>query len=200
MLPSVGDRPLAAPAAGADYPAGSWLGSYQPAHEVALSPPATHGAGRLYINQFAFRKNSNTSEAIIEFLDCVYSSLDKQQSTIAVHLYFSKAFDTVNHDLLMSKRQQNGVRGDMHSWFKSYLSNGKQYFSVKNFSSSMSNTTLGVPQGSVLGPVLFILLINGMLDSKTRCVLFILLTKQQFSHPTVTITISCYSEQITGRS
>ena len=116
----------------------------------------------LCTNQFGFRKNSNTSDAIIEFLDYVYSSLDKKQSTIAVYLDFSKTFDTVNHEILMSKLQHNGIRGVMLSWFKSYLSNRKQYVSVKNFSSSMSNITLGVSQGSVLGPVLFLLNINYM--------------------------------------
>ena len=109
----------------------------------------------LCTNQFGFRKNSNTSDAIIEFLDYVYSSLDKKQSTIAVYLDFSKAFDTVNHEILMSKLHHNGIRRVKLSWFKSYLSNMKQYVSVKNSSSSKSNITLGVPQGSVLGPVLF---------------------------------------------
>ena len=95
----------------------------------------------LCTNQFGFWKNSNTSDAIIEFLDYVYSSLDKKQSTIAVYLDFSKAFDTVNHQILMSKLQHNVIRGAMLSWFKSYLSNRKQYVSVKNYSSSMSNIT-----------------------------------------------------------
>ena len=62
----------------------------------------------------------------------------------------------------MSKLQHNGIRDVMLSWFKSYLSNWKQYVSVKNFSSSMSNIALGVPPGSVLGPVLFLLYNNDM--------------------------------------
>ena len=81
-------------------------------------------------NQFGFCKNSNTSDAIIEFLDNVYSSLDSKQSTIAVYLNFSKVFNTVNHNVLMSKLLHNGVRGVMQHWFESYLPNRKQYISI----------------------------------------------------------------------
>ena len=118
----------------------------------------------------ASAKNFNTSDAIIEFLDYVYSSLDKKQSTLALYLDFLKLFDTVNHEILMSKLQHNGIRGVMLSWVKSYLCRKqyrketyrKQYVSVKNSSSSMSNITLGVTQGSVFGPVHFLLYINDM--------------------------------------
>ena len=78
----------------------------------------------------ASAKNSNTANAI-EVLDCVYSSLDSKQSTIAVYLDFSKAFDTVNHNILMSKLLHNGIRGVMQHWFESYLSNRKQYVLIK---------------------------------------------------------------------
>ena len=95
-------------------------------------------------------QNSNSSDAIIEFLDNVYSSLDSKQSTIAVSLDFSKAFDKVNHNILMSKLLHNGVRGVMQHRFESYLTNRKQYVSIKNCNSSMSNITLGVTV--LLGP------------------------------------------------
>ena len=112
----------------------------------------------LCTDQFCFCKNSNTSDAIIEFLDYVYSTLDSKQSTIAVYQDFSKAFNTVNHNILMSKLLHNCVRGVVQHGFESYLSNRKQYVSIKNCSSSMSNITLGVP-------VLFLLYINDMYRS-----------------------------------
>ena len=103
----------------------------------------------LCTNQFGFCKNLNTSEAIIQFIDYVYSSSDNKQSSIAVYLDFSKSFDTVNHDILMSKLMHNGIRGVMQSWFKSYLSCMKQYLSVENYSSyvkhySRCSTRIGV--------------------------------------------------------
>ena len=122
----------------------------------------------LCTNQFGFRKNSNTSDAIIEFLDNVYSLLDSKQSTIAVYLEFSKALDTVNHNILMSKLLNNGVRGVMQRWFESYLTNRKQYVSIRSCNSSMSNISLGVPQGLVLGPVPFLLYINDMYRSSNQ--------------------------------
>ena len=141
-------------------------------------------------NQFGFRKNSNTSDAIIEFLDYVYSSLASKQSTIVVYQYLLKAFGTVNHNILMSKLLHNGIRGAMKHWFESYLTNRKRYISIKNCSSSITNITLGVPQGSVLGPVLFLLYINDMYRSSNQMRFVHLLTIQQFLHPTVTLTIS----------
>ena len=75
---------------------------------------------------------------------------------------------TLNHEILMSNLKHNGIRGVILSSYKSYLSNRKQYVSVKNFSASMSNITLGVLQGSVLGQVLFVLYINDMHRSSNQ--------------------------------
>ena len=83
------------------------------------------------------------------------------------------AFDTVNHEILMSKLQHNGIRGVMLSWFKSYSCNTKQYVSVTNSSSSMSNITFCVPHGFVLGQYFFFSTSMTCIDPQTNCAFFI---------------------------
>ena len=104
----------------------------------------------------------------MQLLNSLIMFIHSKKSPIAVYIDFSKAFDTVSHNILMSKFLHNGVRGVMQHWFESYLSNRKQYISIKNCSCSMSNITLGVPQGSVLGQVLFLLYINDMYRSSNQ--------------------------------
>ena len=111
-------------------------------------------------NQYGFRKKLSTSDAITDMLQFLYDKLDNGHIVISFFLDFSKAFDTVNHNILLKKLERYGIRGLPLEWFRSYLSNRKQFVSTNNVLSNIESINYGVPQGSNLGPLLFLLFIN----------------------------------------
>ena len=125
-------------------------------------------------NQFGFRKKRPTYVAIAVLIDKVINAFGNGDYVIGVLLDFSKAFDTIDHDILLKKICHYGNRDTVLKWFQRYLSEWKQYVTYNDTKSSIKSIRCGVSQGSILGPLLFLIYINNLVSAcqHTMTILF----------------------------
>ena len=116
----------------------------------------------IYQLQFGFRKKHSTNHSLLSIVESIRDQLDNNTFSCGVFVDLEKAFDTVNHDILLKKLGYYGIRGAANNWFTSYFSGRQQTVTLNGVTSEYSKISCGVPQGSILGPLLFLLYINDM--------------------------------------
>ena len=115
-------------------------------------------------NQYGFREKHSSGITLLNLVDQVSNELDRKQFSICVFINLSKAFDTLARQILLGKLNQYGTRGMANSWFSNYLENGKQFVSIGTDFSDTCVIKCGVSQEYILGPLLFLLYINGIVN------------------------------------
>lgn len=115
-------------------------------------------------NQFGFQPRSNTTSAVVSLVNDIQTNIDRKRVCSVIFLDVSKAFDCVPHNLLLQKLFRYGIRGNAHCLIQSYLKNRKQIVQLDGHTSREGSIEYGVPQGSILGPLLFIIFVNDVFD------------------------------------
>ena len=118
------------------------------------------GNNIIYPLQFGFRQQYSTFYALISLTEDIRKNLNKGNIGCGIFVDLKKAFDTVEHDILLAKLEHCDIRDMTNNWFKSYLFNRKQFVSINGHVSNQTSVKYGVPQGSVLDPLLLLIYVN----------------------------------------
>ena len=123
----------------------------------------------IYSLQIGFRQKYSTLHVLFSVTECIRKNLDEVNIGYGIFVDLQKVFDTVEHDILSLKLEYYGVLGLANEWFKSYLSNRKQYVSINGYDDNLADVKFGVSQGSVLGPLLSLIYSNDLNQSLKFC-------------------------------
>ena len=152
-----------------------------------------HFVNNLLFNpqQYGFRKKSSTELASLELIDRLLNQLNNHSIPINFYIDLSKAFDSLRHDILFEKLAYYGVKNKALDLLKSYLSNRKQYVKLNDITSTVRTISVGVPQGSIIGPLLFNIFINDIVKAGTKFS-FILYADDT----TLNSTLDCFGQNV----
>ena len=149
-------------------------------------------------SQFGFRKGHSTIMPLLKFYDSVSNDIDNKKFSIGIFIDLKKAFDSLDHNILLSKLLHYGFRGPCHAWISDYLSSRSQSVFIDGTLSSSRLIKFGVPQGSILGPLLFILFINDIVSSSSilKFLLFADDTNLMYSHSNIETLFSTVNKEL----
>ena len=150
-------------------------------------------------SQYGFREKHSTSHAILQLIHNISIGHEHSLHTVGIFLDLSKAFDTINHDILLDKLFHYGIRGIALDWFKNYLTYRKQFVDIEGKHSVLRELNCGVPQGSLLGPLLFSIYINDF-DKSSDLFSFILFADDLnlfISHNDIEVLFNIVNSELT---